>query len=174
MFVVCSLGSEFFLRLKLLVSSSSVRKCNKAAFLSVSSFSTIVWYTVIEIVLVSIIFSLQIIQIVLDMNLATIVYPLLIFACAFPIRSHLLPRIFSSVDLEALDNPVKLERIPPKKNRRTKLDMYNKAHKGGQAIRQQMTPVELDDLITRRDSELLTTRRTMSLTRRESSPRSGR
>ena len=99
--------------------------------------------------------------------------------CSFRVemQTHFASRLTSwlaRVDLEALDNPVKLERIPPKKNRRTKLDMYNKAHKGGQAIRQQMTPVELDDLITRRDSELLTTRRTMSLTRRESSPRSGR
>lgn len=145
-------GSEFFLRIKLLISSSSTRRCNRAAFLSVASLSTIFWYTVIQIILVLGIFSLQILQIVLDVNVGIVVYPLLIFACAIPIRSHILPHIFSNIDLEALDASEKLEREPPKQNTRTKLDLYDKAHKGGQPIRRHVTTSEMQSLLTRRDT----------------------
>ena len=146
-------GSEFFLRAKLLVSSSSSRRMHKAAFLSISTMQTISAFTIIQIVLCLLIIGLTILQMVTSVNIATILYPVLVILCAFPIRSNVLPCIFTSADIEALDNDFTYERIPPKANKRTKLNAYTAPHKGGNPLKRKVSQAEVEMMVRRRDTE---------------------
>ena len=149
-------GSEFFLRSKLMISSRSTRNMCKAAFLGICSFPTIAVFTAIQIAVCLLIVGFQVMQMVTDvawMNVATVLYPAVILLMP-ALRSFVLPCLFSRTDLEVLDDAYTTERVPPKRNRRTKLNEFTEAHKGGVPLKRRMRKEEMDSLVRRRESEV--------------------
>ena len=144
-----------------MISSRSTRNMCKAAFLGICSFPSILAFTAIQIAVCAVIIGFQVMQMVTDqawMNVATVLYPFLILLMP-AVRTFVLPCVFSGTDLEVLDDAYTTERVPPKRNRRTKLDEFTEAHKGGVPLKRRMRREEMDSLVRRRESEVERNRR---------------